>query len=154
MGESLSMPRDAKDKTPKPKTALERKSIELTDHIFRKLCNEKVFPKRSRWLFSGKIADLCNDYMNCVDLANETRVVTQEERDKRHYWQTMAMSNLMALDARVNQAGRILGIDPNVMEYYAGLVNECRRLLLAWMNSDEKRFGKPTQILAKSETEE
>lgn len=72
--------------------------------------------------------------------------MTQTERDKRHYWQTMALSNLMALDARVNQAGRILCINPNTMEYYAGLVNECRRMLLAWMNSDVKRYGEPTRI--------
>lgn len=148
------MPRDGKDKTPKPKTALERKSIEFTDHLFQKLCSEKVFPKRSRWLFSGKLADLANEYMNCVDRANEIRVVTQRERDIRHYWQTMALSTLMTLDARINQAGRVLQINPDTMEFYAGLCNDCRNLLLAWIASDEKRFGPPTKMRGKAEQAE
>lgn len=135
------MPRDGKDKTPSAKTAIIRKSNEFTDHLFRKLCNEQVFPKRSRWLFSGKIADLANDYMSCVNVANEIRVVTPKEREARHYWQTMALAKLQALDAKINQAGRVLEINPDTMEYYAGLANECKRLLQAWMQSDNKRYG-------------
>lgn len=147
------MPRDPKHNTSKnEKTPLERKSIELTDHLFRKLCNEKVFPRRSRWLFAGKLADLANDYMNCVDRANEIRVLTQTERNARHYWQTMALANLQTLDARVNQAGRVLQIDANVMEYYAGLVNECSRLIQAWMTSDEKKYGPPSNTIKRNDS--
>ena len=135
------MPRDGKDKTPSAKTASLRKSNEFTDHLFRKLCNEQVFPKRSRWLFSGKIADLANDYMTCINLANEIRVVTPKEREARHYYLTMALARLQALDAKINQAGRVLEINPDTMEFYAGLANECKRLLYSWMNSDNKKYG-------------
>ena len=141
------MPRDGKDKTPSAKTAILRKSNEFTDHLFRKLCNEQVFPKRSRWLFSGKIADLANDYMTCINLANEIRVVTPKEREARHYYQTLALARLQALDAKINQAGRVLEINPNTMEFYAGMVNECKRLIMAWINSDNKRYGLPGEPL-------
>lgn len=139
------MPRDGKDKTPSAKTAILRKSNEFTDHLFRKLCNEQVFPKRSRWLFSGKIADLANDYMTCINVANEIRVVTRKEREARHYYQTLALARLQALDAKINQAGRVLEINPDTMEFYAGLANECKRLLMAWINSDNKRYGLPAE---------
>lgn len=140
------MPRDGKDKTPSAKTAILRKSNEFTDHLFRKLCNEQAFPKRSRWLFSGKIADLANDYMTCINVANEIRVVTPKEREARHYYQTMALARLQALDAKINQAGRVLEINPDTMEFYAGLANECKRLLMAWINSDNKRYGLPAEL--------
>ena len=138
--------RHSKDKNISDKTPALRKTDELTDWLLRKLCNEKYFPKRSRWLIAGKIADLANDFSINVFRANEIRVVTPQERDARHYYQTMAMANLMTLDVKVNQAQRILDISPDSLEHYARLVNDCRALLMAWMNSDEKRYGSPARL--------
>lgn len=138
--------RHSKDKNISEKTPALRKTDELSEWLLRKLCNEEVFPKRSRWLFSGKIADLVNDFTTCVFRANEIRVVTAQERDARHYYQTMAISNLMALDAKINQAQRVLDISPESLHHYAVLANDCRSLLLAWINSDEKRYGPPTRL--------
>lgn len=138
--------RHSKEKHTSEKTPALRKTDELTEWLLRKLCNENVFPKRSRWLIGGKIADLVNDYSINVFRANEIKVVTQKERDARHYYQTMAIANLMALDAKVNQAQRILDISPDSLEYYAALVNDCRALIMAWMNADKKRYGAPTSL--------
>lgn len=138
--------RHGKEKHTSAKTPALRKTDELTEWLLRKLCNEKYFPKRSRWLISGKIADLVNDFAVNVFRANEIKVVTQKERDARHYYQTMAIANLMALDVKMNQAQRILDISPDSLEHYAALVNDCRALLLAWMNADNKRYGAPTSL--------
>ena len=121
-------------------------TLEFTEHLYRKLCNENVFPKRSRWLFSGKIADLANDFETEVFVANEIKPTTQRELDARHYHLTMAIAKLMALDAKITQAGRVLSISPDTLELYAGYVNSCRNLITAWMNSDEKRYGPPTRL--------
>lgn len=140
------MPRGEKQKHSSEKTPLLNKTNDLMIWLFGKLCKEDVFPKRSRWLFAGKIADLANDYHSAIHKANEIRVVTQRERDLRHYYQTAAMSYLMALDSKVNLAQQALDIDPEKLHYYATLTNECRSLLIAWMNSDNKRYGPPTGL--------
>ena len=118
----------------------------MTEWLMRKLCTEDLFPKRSRWLISGKIADLLNDYMIYVVKANEIKVVTQQERDDRHRLQTLAVATLQTLDVKINQAQRILDIEPEKMKYWGVLCNDCRNLLLAWMNSDNKRYGLPTKF--------
>lgn len=147
------MPRDAKKKESREaKTPAIRKTLEFTDHLYRKLCNESVFPKRSRWLFGGKIADLCGEFSEAVFTANEIKVCTQKERDERHYQLTMAIAKLLALDAKVTQAGRVLDIPPNTLELYAGYVNECRNLLQAWMRADDRKYGKATSIIQNTDT--
>lgn len=138
--------RHSKDKNISDKTPALRKTDELTDWLLRKLCNEQVFPKRSRWLIAGKIADLVNDFSVNVFRANEIRAITPQERDARHYYQTLALADLMTLDVKVNQAQRILDISPEALHHYAVLANDCRTLLMAWMNSDEKRYGSPTRL--------
>ncbi len=67
-----------KKQSRKPETPSLRESAYLTDAIFRKLQNEKVFPRRSRWLMSGKIADLANDYMDAIIEANDPKVQTED----------------------------------------------------------------------------
>lgn len=138
--------RHSKSKKISEKTAVLRESHELVVWLSRKLCREDVFPKRSRWLLAGKIADTLNDYMRDVVRANEIKVITQAERDARHYWQTMAMAELMTLDVLVNNAVEILDIEPERLKRYAGLCNSCRGLLMAWMNADNKRYGPPTGL--------
>lgn len=139
--------REDKKKNIKAKTPALRLAKELKLWLLRKLCNEKVFPKRSRWLVSGKIADLTNDFANCVRRSNEIKVVTQQEWGARHYWLTMAIANLMTLDAAVTDAVEILEINPNDMTHYSDLANDCRAALLAWLNSDEKRYGSPPRLI-------
>lgn len=141
------MPRDAKVRQSREaKTPATRKTLEFTEHLYKKLCSEKAFPKRSRWLFSGKIADLANDFETEVFLANETKITTRRERDERHYHLTMAVAKLLALDAKITQACRILEIKPETMELYANYVLELQNLLNAWLNADEKRYGPPSNV--------
>lgn len=140
------MARNDKQKHQSEKTPLLNTEKEFIEWIFHKLCKEDVFPKRSRWLIAGKIADLVNDFDTAIHRANEIRVVTQQERDLRHYYQTMAMSNLMALDAKINLAQRVLDISPETFTYYAKLANDLRGQLQAWMTADERRYGKPTSL--------
>lgn len=140
------MAREDKRKNIKPKTPALRLTRELKIWLLRKLCDDKTFPKRSRWLVSGKIADLTNDFTNCVRRANEINVVTQREWDARHYWLTMAIASLGTLDAAVTDALDILDINPDTMEHYGALANGCKSALLAWINSDVKRYGSPTRL--------
>jgi len=125
------------------KTPALRAANEFSEYVLRLLCKEDLFPKRSRWLMSGKLADMVNDFHTAIFRANEINVVTPQERDERHYQITMALAHLMAIDAKMNLAMRVLDIEPNLLEHYAHLANECRSRIMTWKNSDKKRYGSP-----------
>lgn len=139
--------RGTKIKTVAAKTPALNATDEFCRYVLRMLCQEDKFPKRSRWLFSGKIADLVNDYHTAVIMANEIKVETVRARDERLHQLTMALAKLLTIDAKINLAMRVLDIDPNKLEYYALLVAECRSKLIAWRTSDIKRYGSPETIV-------
>lgn len=140
------MPRDGRQKNHAEKADLQNYAGLLAKAVLQKVSNEKVFPKRSRWIIAGKIADIANDFHTCVHRANEIRVITQAERDARHYWQTMAISNLKTLNAKFSLAMDVLDIDPNSLREIGELEVKCKNILQGWMNSDIKRYGPPTSI--------
>ena len=138
------MPRDSRPQEPsKTETPLMLKAAELGDELFRKLCKEDIFPRRSRWIMAGKIADLMNDYETAIDEANVPKVKTPALRDRRFEQQQIALGKLDALDKRITQAKRVFDANPNRLEYISKLIIENKRLLQAWINSDEKRYGPP-----------
>lgn len=130
----------------KTETPLMKASMDMTDAILKKVQNEKYFPRRSRWVITGKIADLANDYMTSINEANDPKVQTQGLRDRRFELQQIAFGKLSALDVKLSQAVRVLNLNPDELEYITGLVNRCKTLLQAWVNSDIKRYGSPSGL--------
>ena len=140
------MPRDGKRKNASEKSQAERYAGELAKKVLDKLCKEKVFPRRSRWLIAKKIADLTVDFHSSVHKANAIKVVTQVERDERHKAQTLALANLSALDAELNLAMDVLNINPDDLGDIAELEKTCERVIQGWINAEIKRYGPPTRI--------
>lgn len=140
------MPRDGKNKNASEKSQAERYAGELAKKVLDKLCKEKVFPRRSRWLIAKKIADLTVDFHSSVHKANAIKVVTQVERDERHKAQTLALANLSALDAELNLAMDVLNINPDDLGDIAELEKTCERVIQGWINAEIKRYGPPTRI--------
>ena len=140
------MPRDGKNKNASEKSQAERYAGELAKKVLDKLCKEKVFPKRSRWIIAKKIADLTVDFHSSVHKANAIKVVTQVERDERHKAQTLALANLSALDAELNLAMDVLSINPDDLGDIAELEKTCERVIQGWINAEIKRYGPPTRI--------
>lgn len=52
----------------------------------------------------------------------------------------------MALDIRLNQAQRVLDLNPENFTHYARLHNNTVDYLDAWIESDYKQFGPPTGL--------
>ena len=92
-------------------------------------------------MIAGKIADIANDYETAIDEANKPLVVTPYLRQRRFEQQQIALGKLEALDKKLNQAQRVLHIDPNKLEYIAQLIIDCTKLMQAWIRADEKRYG-------------
>lgn len=140
------MPRDGKKKNASEKSQAERYGGELAKKVLDKLCKEKVFPKRSRWVIAKKIADLAVDFYSAIEEANGIKVITQGERDERHKAQTLAMAKLKSLDGALNLAMDVLSINPDYLDEISELEKTCERVIQGWINSEIKRYGPPTSI--------
>jgi len=114
----------------------------------RKLCQEKTFPKRSRWMYGEKLCDLLGEYRAALSRANKPRVelggvTVQELRERRYIQQQIALGELDALDVLLNEAVEVLEMDPDSLENIFGLINRNYALLGAWITSELKRYGPP-----------
>ena len=84
---------------------------ELTVYTLRMLCNENIFPKKSRWLLAGKIADLMNEFHQNLHVGNDIFVATEEDAHERHLRQTRAYSALYASASVMRTACDVVRFD-------------------------------------------
>ena len=96
---------------------------------------------------SGKIADMTNDFMTSVIEANDPKVQTVELRDRRYTLQQIALGKLSAVDVLLNAAIRRFNLPADEFEFIAEKINNCEKLIKAWVNSDEKRYGPPSEAI-------
>ena len=114
---------------------------DLSAYTLRLLCNENLFPKRSRWIIAGKIADLVNDFHSSIHTANEIRVSTKAEAEDRHRYQTLAMAQLQAIEEKIELAKAVLDFDVDRLDHWAGMWLEEEKLLRSWISKDQKRYS-------------
>ena len=129
-------PRNKKAETPSM-----RETAYLADRLYAVLAKEDIFPKRSRWLFAGKLADLMADIQIAIEEANRPEVQTVHLRIRRYELQQIALGKLSALSRLLSQAQRSLHINPDRLEQVAGSINTLEKYIYAWINSDRKRYG-------------
>lgn len=133
--------RKPNDTKPNEKTACTRSATQLLIETCDILKREDVFHKRSRWLFTYKIADIVNDFHTSVIEANETKVLCHRDFVDRHVWFTRAQAHLRALSAKMTVAQLVENIPVKHFEKWAGLWNDAWDSLLKQMNSDTKRYS-------------
>lgn len=119
---------------------------EICRAVVELLNKESLFPKKTRWMFAGKIADLMNEFHTAVCTANEIRPKTAAEAADRHRFNTLALAKLKALDSKLNLARDIYAVNPGEFRRFAKLANEEYRILNGLMASDEKRFAELHQF--------
>lgn len=93
----------------------------IVEYTLRLLCNEKLFPKKSRWLIAGKIADLMNEFHQSLHIANDIYVATPEDAKERHLRQTKAYAALYTSASVMRMAQSVLQFDTDRLDYWAGL---------------------------------
>lgn len=133
--------RKPNDTKPNEKTACTRSATQLLIETMNLLKREDVFHKRSRWLFTYKIADIVNDFHMSVIEANETRVLCRRDFVDRHVWFTRAQAHLRALSAKMTVAQLVEKIPVQPFEKWAGLWNDAWDSLSKQTNSDTKRYS-------------
>lgn len=129
-----------REKTRSDKADVLMRTNELANCVIHLVCNEKVFPKRSRWVIAGKIADTALDYFIAANTANGIKALYQDEAIERHRQWTIAIARVGTLDALMGLAQANLGIDVGKLGEFSRLCNSCRALCRSLKNSDEKRF--------------
>ena len=113
---------------------------ELTAYTLRICSNEKVFPKKYRWVTTQKIVNICLDAEVNIQRANAIRVTYDMDYKIRRNCQLEARADIYALLALVDVSFRAFNIEPRRIEYWTGLIDKVDEYLNAWINADFKRY--------------
>ncbi|NCB02953.1 MAG: hypothetical protein EOM67_12405 [Spirochaetia bacterium] len=104
--------------------------------------NEKVFPKRDRWVITNRIVSTVLEIMEQVDVANDIYVSVPGDFELRRRSQTIALSSTAKLLGLMELAYIKYSIDGKRMSYWTQLVVEVRELIKKWRQSDKNRYSK------------
>lgn len=113
------------------------KCFNLVQYTLGICCNEKYFPKRSRWLLSGDVAKESKEAFRCIRMANSIRVETNKEYEMRHALQLEAYGHLETLLSFIEIAYKQYHIPSRKIEYWTGLTLEVENYLQKWKLSDK-----------------
>ncbi|MCL2630889.1 MAG: four helix bundle protein [Firmicutes bacterium] len=143
----------SKMEEPKPKKPYEipeKKVSELTVFTKAKDLSKYVFtvtlksPKHFRFSIVGRLHNLCLDLIENLYRANGTMVICDKRAEalqKRLTHQSEAMVALDLLDYMAQLACEQQCLLLKQWEQIGKQVLDCKRLLGAWINSDNKRFA-------------
>lgn len=127
-------------KRTKSKLAFHTKAIELADYTTTICNNNKIFPKRDRWMISSKIVNAALTILTSVVKANGVFVSNKESYEQRRKHQELARDSTLELLALMDLAYAKYPIDSKRIEHWTRLVYDERNLILKWMKSDKDRF--------------
>lgn len=122
------------------KLRVQTQSRELARHTMQLCSNEKIFPKRDRWILSSRIMDTALAIMENVDFANDIQAVTPVDFALRRKSQTIALASTAKMIGLIDLAYTRYGIEGSRVSYWVGLVLEVRELVKKWRQSDKTRF--------------
>lgn len=126
---------------PSEKALFLRAADALLQETVGLVCREKVFPKRSRWLFSEYIIDLIQKYHSCVMSANDIVVKTRAEFLDRHRLQALGMGYLKAANDKVSAAQSALSINADYLAHWGDLWDNAVKFTQGWITKDAARLA-------------
>ncbi len=100
-------------------------------------------PKHFRFTFTSRIQNLALSIIENIYRANETYVSGKDasaKYRKRLDFQREALTNIKVLAYFAALATEQQCLLPKQLEQISKLTTDCQYLLMAWMNSDRKRF--------------
>jgi len=127
-------------KRTKSKLAFHTKAVELAKYTTTICNNNKIFPKRDRWMVSNRIVSASITILTSVVKANGIFVSTQKDYQARREHQEIARDSTLELLALMDLAYAKYPIESRRIKHWTSLVVEERSLILKWMKSDKERF--------------
>lgn len=123
------------------KLEVQTKSKELAKYTITICSNEKIFPKRDRWVLTNRIVSTSLIIMEEVDTANDIFVVTKGDFELRRRSQTIALSNTAKLLGLMELAYNKYYIEDSKIIFWTQLVKTTRDLIRKWRQKDKERYG-------------
>jgi len=133
----LSVP---EGKRTESKLAFHTQAIELAKYTTTICNNNKIFPKRDRWMIANRIVDASITILTSVVKANGIFVTTKKDYEDRREYQELARDSTLELLALMDLAYAKYPIESRKIEHWTRLVHDERKLILKWMKSDKDRF--------------
>jgi len=131
----------------KSQMAVIRQAAELEVYTARAVFNYKLFPKKYRPVFTGRILDIVFDINDSIIDANELDLRIPHERAERFANQRRALRACKKLMNRVNTAHELKIIDDDKFAYWEKLIVNVKNLAGAWTKSDvNRKFTPPTSV--------
>ena len=100
--------------------------------------NDKVFPKKYRWLLTSKLVNESIDIMREVRMANSIRVRVFVDYVARRRHQLEAAARVSSMYSLVALAEHTLSIESNRIKHWTKLIVGVDNSLSAWYHSDYK----------------
>lgn len=124
------------------KLEVQTKARELANYTTTICSNEKIFPKRDRWILTNRIVNTVLTIMEEVDTANDIYVSTKVDFDLRRTSQTIALSYTARLLGLMQLAYEKYNIEDKRIKHWTQLVVDTRELIKKWRQSDSNRYKK------------
>lgn len=113
------------------------KAKDLISYLFQ--ISENA-PKKYRFTLVSKMQNSALGTLECLILANEILLGSEEDNKARKDLQHKAIANLKVLDAIAMTARQVGCILPKQYEVLSRHISDCIKLTGAWINSDKKRL--------------
>lgn len=107
----------------------------LAQYTLRICTNDKIFPKKARWMMSNRIVNEALDAFGCIKRANALPLFHKE----RSELQAEAKSHLECLLSYMDLAYDVYNIPTRKIAYWTELVVMTEDKLKHWVESDRKR---------------
>lgn len=113
------------------------KARELQRYTIQKCIH---FPKRYTFYLAQPIVDMATHIHECVKKANSIFPTNAHEAQTRIDYLLEAHATLQAFVSQIEVSNEIFGFEPNVMDYWMGLVDTEIRLVKGVLKKDRERF--------------
>lgn len=116
-------------------------ALGLAVHTLIVCKNEKLFPKRDRWLLTAEIVRTALGIYIRIRKANRVRVEGMEDYTRRMTLQSEALDLIDTLMGLIDIAGAFCKLPGNKQEYWTGLALNLENKARAWHRSDQIRYA-------------
>lgn len=122
------------------KLEVQTKAIEMIKYTTTICNNNKIFPKRDRWLLANDIVSTAKMVGRKIFYANDIYVSTKEDYAERRRAQTIAKASTAELLFLIELAYCKYHIESRRIEHWTRLVSDVRSLVVKWRKSDSNRY--------------
>ena len=125
-------------------------ALGLAVHTLTICKNEKLFPKRDRWMLTAEIVRTALGVYIRIRKANRVRVEEMADYTKRMALQGEALDMIDTLLGLIDIAGALCKLPGSKQEYWTGLAVELENKVRAWHRGDKARL-KPGAIILEAD---